>query len=289
MIRPRELSSRPSVALFPARTPTLPPATHTNSYAIGSRDVVLVEPATPYDDERRAFVAWAKELASAGRRLVAIVATHHHEDHVGGAAFLARELGLPVWAHELTASRIDVPVARRLVDGDAIVLDGPHPSTWQVLHTPGHAPGHVCLFDPDARIAIVGDMVASVGTILVAPGDGDMAVYLEQLARLASLDATLALPAHGEPIDTPSAVFQRYIDHRLMREAKILRVLAERCSTDRSGATALELVPMAYEDASPAVWPIAKLSIDAHLEKLEREDRIVRTERADAFRVVGSS
>ena len=71
MLRPRELSS--SLELFPALTPTLAPATHTNSYALGGREVVLVEPATPYDDERRAWTEWAKGLASKGRELTAIV------------------------------------------------------------------------------------------------------------------------------------------------------------------------------------------------------------------------
>jgi len=281
MIRPRELSS--TLTLFSARTPTLLPATHTNSYALGGRDVLLVEPATPYEDEQHAWIAWAREIGSSGRRILAIVATHHHPDHVGGAALLSKELRLPVWAHELTASRIDVPVARRLVDGEEIVLAGLRDETWQVLHTPGHAPGHVCLFETRTRTAIVGDMVASVGTILIAPGDGDMALYLEQLERLAALDASLALPSHGEPIDEPTALFTRYVAHRTMRERKILDALA---STDDGGSTAAELVPMVYEDVSPAIWPIAKLSVDAHLEKLEREGRIARTGRADQFRVV---
>jgi endoribonuclease LACTB2 len=284
MIRPRELSS--TVSLFAARTPTLLPATHTNSYALGGRDVLLVEPATPYEDEQREWVAWARELASTGRNLVAIVATHHHPDHVGGAALLAKELGLPVWAHELTAARIDVPVARRLVDGDEIVLASPfRDEVWRVLHTPGHAPGHVCLFEPRSRTAIVGDMVASVGTILIAPGDGDMILYLEQLARLAALDASVALPAHGEPIDEPTALFTRYVAHRNMREAKILSALETACSAGSAhtrGITATDLVPLAYDDVSAAIWPIAKLSIDAHLEKLEREGRIVRAD-AEAF------
>src|SRR5688572_5950504 len=102
MLGPREIAS--DVSLISARTPTLLPATHTNSYAIGRQDVVLVEPATPYDDEQREWLAWARSLASGGRRLVAVLATHHHADHVGGAAFLSKELGLPLWAHELTAA-----------------------------------------------------------------------------------------------------------------------------------------------------------------------------------------
>jgi glyoxylase-like metal-dependent hydrolase (beta-lactamase superfamily II) len=274
MLGPREIAS--DVSLVSARTPTLLPATHTNSYAIGRQDVVLVEPATPYEDEQREWVAWAREFSSTGRRLVAIVATHHHPDHVGGAKLLANELGLPIWAHPLTAARIEAPVARHLNDGDAII-DG-----WTALHTPGHAPGHVCLFEPKSRTAIVGDMIASIGTILIAPGDGDMQIYLEQLARLAKLDAFVALPAHGEPVDQPTQVFERYIAHRLMRETKILGALSA-----AGEATSGELVSLAYDDVSPAIWPIAKLSVDAHLEKVVREGKVAPGSREGAFRVVG--
>lgn len=280
MIRPRELGS--TLGLFATRTPTLPPATHTNSYALGGREVLLVEPATPYEDEQRAFVAWAREIASSGRSIRAIVATHHHPDHVGGAELLSKELGLPVWAHEATASRIRAPIARHLVDGDEIVLAGLRDETWRVLHTPGHAPGHVCLFEPRSRTAIVGDMVTSIGSILIAPGDGDMTVYLEQLERLAALDLSLALPAHGEPIDEPTALFHRYIAHRNDREARIHSALS-----GVSSATSLDLVPLVYDDVSPALWPLAKLSIDAHLEKLVREGRIAEHGESGVFRVVG--
>lgn len=282
--RPRELSS--SVSLFPARTPTLLPATHTNSYALGGREVVLIEPATPYDDEQRAWIAWARGLESQGRELVAILATHHHEDHVGGLDVLAAELDVPVWAHDQTASRLApatrARVTRRLDDGDVIVLEGPRAESWRVLHTPGHAPGHVCLFEERTRTAVVGDMVASVGTILIAPGDGDMQLYLAQLERLAELDAKLALPAHGEPIDEPTALFRKYIAHRLAREAKVLEAVR---SAGAAGAEAAALVPDAYADTPMHLWPIAKLSLEMHLEKLEREGRIARVG-AQGFRVV---
>jgi glyoxylase-like metal-dependent hydrolase (beta-lactamase superfamily II) len=284
MLRPRELSS--SLSAFPARTPTLPPATHTNSYALGGRDVLLVEPATPYEDEQRAWLAWARALVSQGRRLVAIVPTHHHPDHVGGLDVLAKELGAPVWAHAATAERL-APEARALVtrtldEGDEIVLEGPRDEAWRVLFTPGHAPGHVCLFEPRARTLVVGDMVASVGTILIAPGDGDMARYVAELERLASLDASVALPAHGAPVDEPSALFRRYVAHRLMREAKVLAAVAK---AGPEGADLASLVADAYDDTPVHLWPIAKLSLEAHVEKLVGEGRVARAG-ADAFRVV---
>jgi len=275
MIRPRELSS--SLQLFAARTPTLPPATHTNSYALGGRDLVLVEPATPFEDEQRAWIDWARGLVSQGRKLVAILATHHHEDHVGGLEVLARELGAPVWAHDLTVERLSPKtralVERRLLDGESLVLEGPRDESWRVLHTPGHAPGHVCLFEERSRTVVVGDMVASVGTILIAPGDGDMQVYLEQLERLAALDARLALPAHGEPIDEPSVLFRKYIAHRLAREAKVLEAVR---NAGAAGGDAAALVPDAYADTPVHLWPIARLSLEAHLEKLEREGHVTR-------------
>lgn len=274
MVRPQKVAE--SIEVFPARTPTLLPATHTNSYALGSREIVLVEPATPYDDERRAFVEWARGLESTGRKIVGLFATHHHEDHVGGLAFLARELSLPVWMHAYTAERVGVRADRLLEDGDVVTLAGQTPSTFHVLHTPGHAEGHLCLHDRDTGAVLVGDMVATVGTILIAPGEGDMAVYLSQLARLEAVGATTALPAHGEPIHDPGAHFRAYITHRLAREARIEAALATITTSSPHGADLDTLVAAAYADTPEAIWPIAKLSLEAHLLKLLAEGRVQR-------------
>jgi glyoxylase-like metal-dependent hydrolase (beta-lactamase superfamily II) len=273
VIRPRELSR--SLALFPARTPTLLPATHTNSYALGARDVLLVEPATPYPDEQRAWIEWAHALPSSGRRPVAIFATHYHPDHIGGLDVLARETGVPVWAHAETAKRVgEDKVARRLVAEERLVLDGPTPETWRVLETPGHAWGHLCLWEESSRTLVVGDMVASVGTILIAPGDGDMRLYLESLARLAGMGAKLALPAHGDPIDEPTALFERYIVHRKMREEKVYAALP---APTEAPKRADALVPTAYDDTPAHLWPIALLSVQMHLAKLVEEGRAIES------------
>jgi glyoxylase-like metal-dependent hydrolase (beta-lactamase superfamily II) len=273
MLRPRNVTR--GVELFPALTPTLPPATHTNSYALGEREVLLVEPATPFDDERRAWLEWARAIEAQGRTLRAIVLTHHHADHVGGAAFLARELGLPIWAHDATAARLPgIEVHRRMVDGETITLAGAAPQRWRALHTPGHAPGHLCFWNEEGGALIAGDMVASVGTILIEPKDGDMIEYLAQLERLASLGAIVALPAHGDPIDAPHELFRRYVAHRLGREAKVTAALDHR---EASPASLDELVPEVYADTSPMMWPFARMSLEAHLIKLEREGRAART------------
>jgi ribonuclease/clavin/mitogillin len=257
---------------FATRTPTLPPATHTNSYALGDREILLVEPSSPYDDEQREFVAWARGLESSGRKLVGFFLTHHHSDHVGGAEHYARELGLPLWAHRLTAERLPrAKVSRILEDGEDLVLAGPRAQRWRVLHTPGHAQGHLCLHEQELGLLVAGDMVASEGTILIEPGDGDMATYLSQLERLRGLGAKVALPAHGAPIEDPKGLFERYIRHRKMREAKIVAVLE---GFGEKGAELSDIVSRAYDDTPRALWLLAGMSVRAHLVKLVREGRV---------------
>jgi glyoxylase-like metal-dependent hydrolase (beta-lactamase superfamily II) len=266
--RPVEVAA--GVRWFPACTPTLPPATHTNSYALGLGRVLLVEPATPHEDEQRAWLDWATRLAQR-HELVAILATHHHPDHIGGAQTFCQSLGLPLWAHAETASRIDVAVERTIDDGEVILLGS---QRWTALHTPGHAPGHLCLVEPSLGIGVVGDMVASVGTIVIDPIEGDLGRYLIELERLARLDLRIALPAHGDPIPQPTALFRHYIEHRRMREAKVKAAL---CALGEQGGDLDLLLARAYDDTSRSLWPIARLSLEAHLLELARQGTAVAT------------
>lgn len=264
----------PGVVRVAVATPTLPPATHTGCYLVGRSDLLAVDPGSPYPDQQTAL---AEAIAARGR-LCAIVLTHHHGDHCGGAVALARATGAPIMAHRDAAARLAgrIAVDRYLADGERLDLGG---RRIEALHTPGHAPGHLVLRDLDSRAAIVGDLIAGVGTILIDPDDGDMATYLASLERLAQADVGALLPAHGPVIPDGPAKARAYIAHRLMREARVLAAL-----TDAPQALG-PVCAAAYADTPSWLWPLAERSLLAHLDKLQAEGRA--TAGADGWRRAG--
>jgi glyoxylase-like metal-dependent hydrolase (beta-lactamase superfamily II)/8-oxo-dGTP pyrophosphatase MutT (NUDIX family) len=260
------------VKVFPLRTPTLAPATHTNAYVLGNGELLLVDPGPEEAAELERFLAMVEGLVADGQRPRAVVLTHHHEDHVGGALQVKERLGIPLWCHALTAERLEVKADRLLEDGEVLELAGSPVQRWRVLHTPGHARGHVCLVDERTRAAVVGDMVASVGTIVIDPPEGDMGHYLEQLARLRDWPVTTLYPAHGTAVPDGPGKLQEYLDHRAKREALIVAAVGE------GEATLAQVVERAYVDTPPFLYPVAERSALAALLKLEREGRVREVE-----------
>lgn len=267
------------VRVQPLRTPTLPPAAHTGCYLVGPSEgrgsLIVVDPASPYADEQGVLDALLDREAADGRPVEAIALTHHHGDHVGGAAHLSARLGVPVAAHAETARLLRgiVAVQRVLDDGDVI-------GAARAVFTPGHAPGHLCFVVGEAIIA--GDMVAGVGTILIDPGEGDMTQYLASLEMMRVIGASRLLPAHGPVIADADGKLREYIAHRRMRESKVAAALKA-----AGRGKPRDLVPAAYADTPPALWALAERSLIAHLVKLER-DGVARREDDDSWNIVSS-
>src|SRR5882724_2130084 len=104
----RRIEFRPNYICFPVRTPTKPPATHTNCYLIyTSRVVLVIDPGSPYEDEQRALHSAIGELLAEGRMLSSVLLTHVHPDHIGGVNALRAQFGeTRVAAHSITAEAL---------------------------------------------------------------------------------------------------------------------------------------------------------------------------------------
>jgi glyoxylase-like metal-dependent hydrolase (beta-lactamase superfamily II) len=217
--------------------------------------VAVVDPGSPYPEQQAIL-----DQVLAASPPAAILLTHHHGDHVGGAQALAERWSVPIAAHAATARRLAgrIDVTRTLEDGE--VAYGA-----LAIATPGHAEGHLCFAVGEATIA--GDMVAGLGTILIDPSEGDMAVYLASLARLLARPQATLLPAHGPAIPDGHAKLREYLAHRLLRESRVAAALRDQ---PRSLA---ELVAEAYCDTPRMLWGLAERSLLAHLIKLAREQR----------------
>src|SRR5215468_12104143 len=207
----------PGIRVLALRTPTLPPAAHTNIYLVGpdAGPVAVIDPGSPYPDQQAIL---DRVLASAPPCVVLL--THHHGDHVGGAAALAERWSVPIAAHPATARRLAgrVAVTHHLEDGDTA-----YGAT--AIFTPGHAEGHLCYAVGGATIA--GDMVAGVGTILIDASEGDMAVYLASLERLLARPPMMLLPAHGPALVDGHGKLSEYLAHRRMRESLVVAALRD--------------------------------------------------------------
>jgi glyoxylase-like metal-dependent hydrolase (beta-lactamase superfamily II)/8-oxo-dGTP pyrophosphatase MutT (NUDIX family) len=257
--------------MFPVVTPTLPPAQHTNAYVVGTGEIVVVDPGSPYPDEQARLHQTIDELRAEGAKPRAVLLTHHHEDHIGGALALARHLGVPIRAHARTLDRLapDPRVRRETIeDGAEIELDGPVPIRLRAVFTPGHARGHLCFHEARSGALLAGDMVSTLSTIIIDPPEGDLGDYLASLERLRALAPRTLYPAHGLPTQHALEKLDEYILHRRARAEALLAALG-------TGARDLtDLVAEVYADVPAIVHPLAARSALASLEWLASQGRV---------------
>src|SRR4051794_27917607 len=212
----------------------------TNTYLVGRW---VVDPGPLMDEHLDAV------LATAGDGIEGIVLTHDHPDHAQAAPELARRAG---------GATVTLPRGGERV--------GP----FEAIATPGHSADHVALLF--GRVAFTGDTVLGAGSVFVAPGEGSLTAYMDSLRRLRELDLETICPGHGPFVNDPDAKLDAYIDHRMERERRILAAI-------ESGAgTRDEVLERAWSDvdldAAPFLHEAARLTLDAHLEKLGAEGRL---------------
>ncbi|MGH9937710.1 MAG: MBL fold metallo-hydrolase [Blastocatellia bacterium] len=284
----RRVQFRYGVFLCPLRSPTIPPATHTNCYLVGGDEMVVIDPGSPYPDQQAVLDHVVARFIEQGKRFREILITHLHPDHIGGVTHLAEKFNLPVAAHRLTAEAIsgEVRVDRFIEDGEVIELSeaatGPAGGlTWRLraMWTPGHARGHLSFYEERTGSLLTGDCVVGFGTVVIAPPEGDMNDYLASLRRYLELPRLTALmPAHGPVVADARGRIEEYIAHRHDREAQIVSAVA-------SGAREIpQIVKAVYTDVPEAAHQLAELSVLAHLEKLVSEGRVARA--ANEFTLV---
>ncbi|HEU4737102.1 MAG TPA: MBL fold metallo-hydrolase [Solirubrobacterales bacterium] len=226
----------------------------TNTYLYGSGPCTVIDPGPDDKGHLEAVLTAAEERGGVG----SIVLTHGHGDHADGAGALARAV-------------VD---GRALQAGGAawvpeVVLpgDGEEQNGLRAVATPGHAPDHVCLMTGDG-VCFSGDLVLGTGSTFVPPDGGSLGAYMDSLRRMQAEPIELICPGHGPWIEDPATKLAEYVEHREMRERRLLAALER---GERSRSTLLE---EAWSDVPPELREAAAMVMQAHLEKLEAEGHL---------------
>ncbi|HET9121504.1 MAG TPA: MBL fold metallo-hydrolase, partial [Solirubrobacterales bacterium] len=163
----------------------------TNTYLYGEGPCVVIDPGPAEEEHIEAVRAAAAERGGIGDVLL----THSHGDHSEGAPVLEAQVIAPA--------------------------DGEEHGGLRALATPGHAPDHVCLLGAGG-VCFSGDLVLGEGSTFVPPDGGSLAAYMDSLERLRAEPLRLICPGHGPWITDPSAKLYEYVEHRMMRERRLV-------------------------------------------------------------------
>ena len=243
----------------------------TNTYLLGTRDLAVIDPGP----ERAAHLQAILDAVGQDQRITHIFVTHSHVDHSPLARPLSAATGAPVLAFgpsgagrseimtKLAATGlsdagegIDTAFFPDLTLEDGAVTTG---SDWSLtaLWTPGHLGNHLSFAWDD--IVFTGDLVMGWASSLVSPPDGDLTDFMASCRRLRARGAGVFHAGHGAPITAPMDRVTWLIDHRLSREAAILKALT------KTQASTTDLAHVIYTDTPASLIPAAKRNILAHL------------------------
>ena len=274
----------------------------TGTYIVGrseaDSEVAVIDPGPISESHREALQA-----ALAGQRVTAILVTHCHSDHSPLAAWLKETTGAPTvafgphalshgWIEDDTPDELDQEETRAAVlaeaageakveesldfdfDPDVRVADGAVAAsgdgwTLRAVHTPGHTSNHMCYWLDEQRSLFTGDHIMGWSTTVITPPDGDMRSYFASLQRVKDLDPAVLWPTHGAPVTDARPFIEAFVQHRLDREAGVLRAV-------RDGVTMIpDMVRLLYVGVNEKLHKAAGRSVLAHLIKLVDDGLVV--------------
>jgi glyoxylase-like metal-dependent hydrolase (beta-lactamase superfamily II) len=237
----------------------------TNSYLVGARDRIVIDPGPELAAHLTAL------LEAADNQLCFILVTHTHKDHSPLAQALARQSGATlIGMPPPSDGRQDESFVPDRVPADGEILKlGDEELT--AIHTPGHASNCVCYLLARAGLLFTGDHVLEGVSPVILPPDGDMSAYFASLDKLNGYEFERIAPGHGEVMGRGKRVIAMLRAHRQARENKVLA-----CLGDLGEATLDTLTPPVYDDVPKDRHGWARLTLEAHLIKLERDGKVSR-------------
>ncbi len=246
-------------------------------HLIEERRITLIDTGSSIFPDRAIFPYMEKANLDP-RDISLILNTHGHGDHIGGDARVKAVSGAKLAAHRLEVPYIEDHPANALGgektkvdiildDGDEIeVADG---RRLKAIWTPGHSPGSLSFYDVEEKVVFTGDSVGIGESVAHLPYYSDVEAYVKSMERIGSLELKFLLSSHGLPIRGRAVPNVLNIHLRLVRE--IHKTVLSTLKTLSKPSSSSDIAKIACERLG---YPTHIGTIEAHLNKLVKEDRV---------------
>jgi glyoxylase-like metal-dependent hydrolase (beta-lactamase superfamily II) len=255
------------VEQFLALSPTLPPATRTNCFYIGdeSQPKILIDPSPIDEAEYQRLINALGE-----RRVDAILLTHHHPDHHHLSPQLAQHYKVPLLMSEKTHQLAKKKISPQYFGQNRIefvsevdLLTYSQDVPVKLMAVPGHDVGQLAPYRADGGWFIAGDLIQTVGTVVIGDEEGDMAAYFRSMQAVIDFNPRIVFPSHGIAMGGVHQL-RATLEHRKLREGQILDLL-------KAGADEHKIFSVVYAGLPPQLERYARKTIQAHIKKIHDE------------------